>query len=96
MKTRTDTIARTIILALVLINAALKMLGMTPIELDDNVIYEAVTVISMIVVPIWTWWKNNSFTIEAKKADEILKIMREEGIPAVEQLLDMYKNGFRL
>jgi SPP1 family holin len=96
MKTRTDTIARTIILALVLINAVLKMLGMTPIELDDNVIYEAVTVISMIVVPIWTWWKNNSFTIEAKKADEILKIMREEGIPAVEQLLDMYKNGFRL
>lgn len=95
MKTRTDTIARTIILAIVLINAVLRIVGISPIELDENNIYTAVTAISMVVVPIWTWWKNNSFTIEAKKADEILKIMREDGIPAVEQLLDMYKNGFR-
>lgn len=90
MKTKTETIARTIALAIVLINAVFKIIGFTPIDLDENVIYEAVTAISMVIVPIWAWWKNNSFTIEAKAADEVLELLRTEGIPAVEQIYDIF------
>lgn len=89
MKTKGSTIARTIVLAIVIINAVLKVLGISPIEIDESQVYEALTAVSVIVVPIWTWWKNNSFTVEAKKADEILHIMREEGLPAVEELMQL-------
>jgi len=96
MKVKTDTIARTIILGLVIINAVLKIMGIAPIEIQESYIYDLVTAVTVVVVPIWTWWKNNSFTIGAIKADEILEIIREEGIPAVEQLIDMFKNGYRV
>ena len=61
MNVKPDTIARTIILGLVLVNAVLKILGIAPIEIEESSIYDLVTAITIVVVPIWTWWKNNSF-----------------------------------
>ena len=95
MKTKTTTIARTIILFLVIVNIVLNILGITPIEFDENQIYELVTVVTAVVVPIWAWWKNNSFTIEAKKADEILELLRTEGIPAIDELLQIICIGIK-
>ena len=34
--------------------------------------YVITTILSTIIVPIWTWWKNNSITKHARKADEYL------------------------
>lgn len=90
MKTRIDTIARTIVLVIVLINMVLDIFGIAPIEIREDIVYQAVSAIAMIVAAIWAWWKNNSFTKEAKTADEILRLMRVEGIPAMEQLYGIF------
>ena len=87
MEVKTSTIARTIILILVLINVVLKILGITPVEIDDNLIYQLVTVVTAIAVPLWAWWKNNSFTPAAIEADKVLELLRMDGIPALEELL---------
>lgn len=90
MKTKPETIARTIILALALINATLNIFGIAPIEIQEDVIYQAVTAIAMIAAAVWAWWKNNSFSPEAKHADEILRIIREKGIPALEEIYAIF------
>ena len=67
-----DTIARTIWLALVLINQALAICGKEKIPITESEIYQLVTLIATIVTAVWTWWKNNSFTRAAIKADEYM------------------------
>ena len=90
MKTKPETIARTIVLVIALINMILNIFGIAPIEIREDMIYHAVTALFVIGAAIWTWWKNNSFTKEAKTADEILRLMREDGIPAMEQLYALF------
>ena len=66
------TVVRTIMLVLTLLNDLLIFYGKIPINIDESTVYQIVTVLSTIIVPIWTWWKNNSITKHAKKADEYL------------------------
>ncbi|MDO4553352.1 MAG: phage holin [Bacillota bacterium] len=73
MKVSKDTIARTIVLAVSMINLVCGMLGWTPLDLSEEVIYQAVTILFAIGASIWGFWKNNSFTPAALKADEVLK-----------------------
>ena len=63
---------RTIMLAITLLNDLLIFYGKSPLNIDENTVYQIVTVLSTIIVPVWTWWKNNSITKHAKKADEYL------------------------
>ena len=71
-----DTIARTIILFIALVNMVLTMLGKNPLPFADDDIYTAVTIIATLVAAAWAWWKNNSFTTNAIKADEYLQELR--------------------
>ena len=71
------TIARTIILALALVNQVLTALGLQPLQIDDALIEQVVAAVFTIVAAVWAWWKNNSFTKTAKKADEIAVAMSE-------------------
>lgn len=73
-----STIARTIFLALSLINMILTGLGKNPLPFAEDAIYEVVTVLWTFVASIIAWWKNNSFTKEAIEADEILKEIKSE------------------
>ncbi len=63
------TIARTIILALALINQALVMFGKSPLSITDDDIDAVVSLIFTITSTVIVWWKNNSFTQNAIKAD---------------------------
>ena len=63
------TVVRTII---TLLNDLLIFYGKSPLNIDENTVYQIVTILSTIIVPVWTWWKNNSITKHAKKADEYL------------------------
>jgi SPP1 family holin len=67
-----DTIARTIVAAIALLNAVMVMIGKAPLDLDENTIYIVVSGIAVIATTIWTWWKNNSFTKEAMIADDFM------------------------
>jgi SPP1 family holin len=71
-----DTIARTIILFIALVNMVLTMLGKNPLPFADDDIYTAVTIIATLAAAAWAWWKNNSFTTNAIKADGYLQELR--------------------
>ena len=73
MKVKADTIARTIFLALTLINLILNALGKVPLQLEESQIYEICTLAAVIVASLSAWWKNNSFTKAAIKADTLLE-----------------------
>lgn len=73
MKVKSDTIARTIVLMLTLVNLVLGLLGKTALDIDESVIYDACSVGAVILAAAVSWWKNNSFTQAALKADEVMK-----------------------
>lgn len=66
------TIIRTIMLAIVLINLALEKMGLSIINVDENVVAEAVEYIISASIVILSWWKNNSITKNAQEADAYL------------------------
>ena len=68
------TIARTIILVLALLNQLLTATGHSVINISDESINTLISTGFTIVTAIVAWWKNNSFTQSALKAD---KVMRE-------------------
>ncbi len=69
------TIARTLILALALINQILTASGHSIIAVSDDDINTLITTGFTVGSALLAWWKNNSFTLPALKADEV---MREE------------------
>lgn len=78
MKISADTIARTIVLFLAILNQILAILGKNRLEIAESDIYQIVTLIFTIGSAIWAWWKNNSFTQNALKADEFMKELKEK------------------
>lgn len=72
MKVKTNTLARTIFLALTLINLILSALGKVPLQLEESFIYEVCTLVAVLIASIAAWWKNNSFTQAAMIADKVL------------------------
>ena len=78
MKISKGTIVRTLALALVLLNILLKALGKPIIDIDEGTILYWVEYIIEIAVILVTFWKNNSFSQSAIKADNFLKQLRNE------------------
>lgn len=76
MKIKPATIARTAVLALALANQILSVAGMSPLPIDSATLEPWVTTGLTIVAAVWAWWKNNSFTPEAIRADELMKEMK--------------------
>lgn len=72
-----DTIIRTILAGVALLNSILVMFGKAPLDLDENTIYVVGSGIATIVTTIWAWWKNNSFTYEAIVADEMMHQLKD-------------------
>lgn len=71
------TIARTIVLLLALANQILAMCGKQVLNIADDDIYQVVSILFTIGASAVAWWKNNSFTQEAIKADEIMAELKE-------------------
>ncbi len=71
------TIARTIILVLALINQLLTATGHSVINISDESISTLISTGFTIVTAIVAWWKNNSFTQSALKADEVMREGKE-------------------
>lgn len=73
MSISAGTITRTIILALALINQVLTVTGHSVIDISDETINMLVSTAFTAIAAVVAWWKNNSFTKAAMKADRILK-----------------------
>lgn len=78
MKIKTETIIRTIVLSLALINQVLAIMGKGQIPITDDEVYQLITLLVTVGSALWAWWKNNSFTLPALKADEYLERLRKE------------------
>ena len=79
-KVSSDTIARTIVLALALINQLLINTGKTPIPIMEDDVYQLVSIIFTIVTAVIAWWYNNSFTKHAIRADKYLDALKNGGM----------------
>ena len=60
---------RTIVLLITLINSILTIFGANPLPFSDEELYEGISAILTVAASLWSWWKNNSFTKAAIKAD---------------------------
>lgn len=76
IKVSKSTVARTVILALALINQVLTTMGHSPIPLSDDQVTQAISLAFTVGASLVAWWKNNSFTSPAKQADEWLREMK--------------------
>ncbi|MEN2666049.1 phage holin [Listeria aquatica] len=68
------TIARSFFLLLAFVNQGLALFHLSPIQLavDETTLANSLTTLFTIVAALITWWKNNSFTHKAVKADRAL------------------------
>lgn len=76
MRISDGTIARTILLALALINQLLTAFGYNVIDISDETVNTLVSTSFTVVTAIIAFWKNNSFTKEAIEADKVLKELK--------------------
>lgn len=79
MKVKTETIIRTVVLILALINQVLAIMGKQKIPITEDEVYQLVSLLVTICAALWSWWKNNSFTQPAIKADEYMEKLRQCG-----------------
>ena len=70
------TIARTACLALALTNQVLTCFGVQVLPISDDELNNLVTTGLTVATSLAAWWKNNSFTPAAIRADESLKAAR--------------------
>lgn len=70
------TIARTIILVLALLNQLLTATGHSVINISAESVNTLISTGFTIVTAIVAWWKNNSFTQSALKADEVMRELK--------------------
>lgn len=78
MKVSKETIVRTVVLFVALLNTVLNACGKNPLPFSDDEVYTGVSAVVATVAAVWAWWKNNSFTKAALKADETLALERTE------------------
>ena len=78
MTIKKSTIVRTILMLLVIVNFGLEKCGLDLIPTDEHTIAMFVEIVIEIAIIIVGFWKNNSYSPKAIKADEFLKQLREE------------------
>ena len=72
-----STVVRTILFVVVLINLILKAMGKEVIEVDEGTVYSFIETLVSVAILVLGFWKNNSYTEKAKKADEYLEVLRD-------------------
>ncbi len=77
-KISAGTIARTICLFLALVNQLLSVSGHAVLPIEDAQVEILVTTCVTVVTALVAWWKNNSFTQAAIRADAVLAEAKKE------------------
>ncbi len=78
MKISAGTIARTVAMVVTIANTILTAAGKNPLPFSDTEVYAWISDAAAIAASLLAWWKNNSFTKEAIKADDIMHKLKEE------------------
>ena len=72
MKISKGTLIRTIMVAIVVINLALKQFGIDVINVSENDVSSFIEMVVSVATIVLAWWKNNSFSERAIQADNWL------------------------
>lgn len=76
-KVEKGTVIRTIVNIVAMVNLGLTLAGKNPIPYSETEIYTGLSVAAEVCTNLWTWWKNNSFTKAAIRADGLLKQLKK-------------------
>lgn len=57
-----DLLVRVIVSAVAFVNAACAAFGVAPLDVNEEQIYTAVSLVAALVAWVWGFWKNNDFT----------------------------------
>ena len=76
MRVSKSTIVRTILVLLVIINFVLEKMGVDIIPVNESTIFMFVETAIEIAVIVVGFWKNNSYTEKAIKADKFLQDLK--------------------
>ena len=57
-----SAIVRLVVLVILIVNQTLITLGYDPLPFSDEQIYEAVSIVALVVMTLYSWWKNNNVT----------------------------------
>lgn len=91
-KVKVDTITRLVVLILALVNQILNMFG---VYVNLNVDPQLMNVVSMGIVmaaALWCYWKNNSWTENAKICDIIFDALKQSEL-TVDDVADILKKA---
>ncbi len=77
-KITAGTIARTICLALALINQLLTVFGVSPLPIGDELVTNLISTGATIAAALIAWWKNNSISNAAMEADKLLHALKQK------------------
>lgn len=72
------TLSRTIVLFIALLNQIFAIFGIAVLDINENDVYQIVSLIFTIGSAVIAWWKNNSVSSEAIAADQYLKQLRSK------------------
>lgn len=74
-----DTIIRTIVTFIALVNSVLTMIGKNPVPFSDDEVYLFFSTLLSVFSTLWAWWKNNSFTSAAIAGDIVKDEVKGKG-----------------
>ncbi len=77
-KPKKETILRTAVLVVALVNSVLTLLGKNPLPFSEEESYEMFSMLATAAASIWSWWENNSFTEAAIRADEEMAKLKKK------------------
>ena len=86
----TQTLIRTIVLAVALVNQFLVAVGYSPLPLESEELEEMLSTAALTFASLWAWYKNNSITKAAKAGDSIMRAVKSGNLDAdeVQKLVD--------
>lgn len=68
---------RLLVLAVLLVNQFAITMGFEPFKVSEEQLYEFFSTLVLGIVAVWTYWKNNPWTKEAKEANEFMKAKKK-------------------
>lgn len=72
------TVARTIVLFIALLNQIFAISGIAVLDINENDVYQLVSLLFTVGSALVSWWKNNSFSEEAIEGDKLMKELKGE------------------
>ena len=84
-KVSVETVVRTIVLVVTLLNQVLTMLGKNPLPFAEDELYSMLTAAATVAATLWAWWKNNNMTDAACTAQGLLDITKGKTMSNLEE-----------